>query len=178
MEHHNLLFTKNWEEGFGQIFKKPEWPHDPSMYICMPSKTDPSVAPADHENLFVLVPIAPGLDYTQEFAKEYGDKILDEIAQYYNITDLRERIVVQHSYSVKDFMADYNAFKGTALGLAHTLAQTAIFRPNNVHPKIKNMYYVGAGTSPGIGMPICLISAELAYKRIENIIHPFPLEKI
>ncbi|MBP6904874.1 MAG: phytoene desaturase [Candidatus Pacebacteria bacterium] len=178
MEHHNLLFTKNWEEGFDQIFKKPEWPHDPSMYVCVPSKTDASIAPADHENLFVLVPIASGLDYDDTFAQTYGDKVLAEIAQYYNIPDLTERIVVRHHYSVKDFVADYNAFKGTALGLAHTLGQTAIFRPNNIHPTIKNMYYVGAGTNPGIGMPICLISAELAYKRIENITHPFPLEKI
>ncbi len=178
MEHHNLLFTKNWEEGFGQIFNKPAWPHDPSMYVCMPSKTDASIAPADHENLFVLVPIASGLDYDDAFAQSYGDKVLDEIAQYYNIPDLKERIVVRHHYSVKDFVADYNAFKGTALGLAHTLGQTAIFRPNNIHPSIKNMFYVGAGTNPGIGMPICLISAELAYKRIENITHPFPLEII
>ncbi len=178
MQHHNLLFTKNWEEGFDQIFKKPEWPHDPSMYVCMPSKTDTTIAPADHENLFVLVPIASGLTYDDAFAEQYGDKIIAEIAQYYGIPDLTERIVVRHHYSVKDFIVDYNAFKGTALGLAHTLGQTAIFRPNNVHPKIKNMYYVGAGTNPGIGMPICLISAELAYKRIQNITHPFPLEKI
>lgn len=178
MEHHNLLFTKNWEEGFGQIFNKPAWPNDPSMYICMPSKTDASIAPAEHENLFVLVPIASGLDYTDAFAKEYEEKVLDEIAQYYNIPDLKERIVVQHTYSVKDFVKDYNAFKGTALGLAHTLSQTAIFRPNNIHPTLKNLFYVGAGTNPGIGMPICLISAELAYKRIEHITHPFPLEKI
>jgi len=178
MEHHNLLFTKNWEEGFGQIFKTPQWPHDPSMYVCVPSKTDASIAPPDHENLFVLVPIASGLQYDDAFAASYADKVLSEIAQYYNIPDLKDRIVVRHHYSVKDFVADYNAFKGTALGLAHTLGQTAIFRPNNVHPKVKNMFYVGAGTNPGIGMPICLISAELAYKRIENITHAFPLEKI
>lgn len=178
MEHHNLLFTKDWEKGFGQIFKTSEWPDDPSMYICMPSKSDKLIAPEGTENLFVLVPIASGLEYTEEFAKEYGDKVLGEIAQYYNIPDLKERIVVRHHYSVKNFIKDYNAFKGTALGLAHTLTQTAIFRPNNVHPKLKNLFYVGAGTNPGIGMPICLISAELAYKRIENITHPFPLEKI
>jgi phytoene desaturase len=178
MEHHNLLFTKNWDESFGQIFNKPAWPHDPSMYICMPSKTDSLIAPADHENLFVLVPIASGLDYTDEFADTYEAKVLNEIASYYNIPDLKERIVVKHRYSVKDFTKDYNAFKGTALGIAHTLSQTAIFRPNNVHPKIRNMFYVGAGTNPGIGMPICLISAELAYKRIENITHPHPIEKI
>lgn len=178
MQHHNLLFTKNWEKGFGEIFKNPAWPEDPSMYICMPSKTDKTVAPDGYENLFVLVPIAAGLDYDEKFQKVYGDKIIDEIAKYYNIPNLSERIVVRREYSVKDFMADYNAFKGTALGLAHTLSQTAIFRPNNVHPKIKNMFYVGAGTNPGIGMPICLISAELAYKRIEGIKDPFPLKKI
>jgi phytoene desaturase len=178
MEHHNLLFTKDWEKGFGEIFKDPAWPQDPSMYVCMPSKTDSTVAPEGHENLFVLVPIASGLEYTDEFAREYGDKVIAEIAQYYGIPDLTDRIVVRRSYSVRDFIADYNAFKGTALGLAHTLGQTAIFRPNNVHPKVKNMFYVGAGTNPGIGMPICLISAELAYKRIQGIMHPFPLEKI
>lgn len=178
IEHHNLLFTKNWDQGFDEIFKKPTWPQDPSMYICMPSKTDPTVAPANHENIFVLVPIASGLEYTDDFAHQYVKKIITEIATHYQIPDLAERIVVQRHYSVKDFIMDYNAFKGTALGLAHTLSQTAIFRPNNVHPKIKNMFYVGAGTNPGIGMPICLISAELAYKRIENITHPFPLKKI
>ncbi len=178
MEHHNLLFTKNWEKGFGEIFKNPAWPEDPSMYVCMPSKTDATVAPEGHENLFVLVPIAAGLDYEEGFMKTYGDKVIAEIAEYYNIPDLKERIVVRKEYSVKDFMKDYNAFKGTALGLAHTLTQTAIFRPNNVHPKVKNLFYVGAGTNPGIGMPICLISAELAFKRIQGITHPFPLDEI
>ncbi len=178
MQHHNLLFTKNWEHGFSQIFQKPEWPDDPSMYVCMPSKTDKTVAPEGDENLFVLVPIASGLPYEDSFMQIYGDKVLDEIAQYYKIPDLKERVLVRHSYSVKNFINDYNAFKGTALGLAHTLGQTAIFRPNNIHKKINNLFYVGAGTNPGIGMPICLISAELAYKRIQNITHPFPLEKI
>ncbi len=178
LEHHNLLFTKNWEKGFGQIFKNPAWPEDPSLYICMPSKTDRSVAPKDHENLFVLVPIASGLSYTDDFLKQYGDGILEEIAKYYKIPDLKDRIVFRREYSVKDFSKDYNAFKGSALGLAHTLSQSAVFRPNNVHPKIKNMFYVGAGTNPGIGMPICLISAELAYKRILGITHPFPLKSL
>jgi phytoene desaturase len=67
---------------------------------------------------------------------------------------------------VEDFAKDYNSYKGTALGLAHTLGQSVIFRPNNVDKKVKNLYYVGAGTNPGIGMPICLISAELMAKRI------------
>lgn len=178
LQHHNLLFTKNWEKGFGEIFETPVWPEDPSLYVCMPSKTDSTIAPVDHENIFVLVPIAAGLEYDEAFMKTYGDKIIAEIGDYYHIPDFAARITVRHHYSVKNFIADYNSFKGTALGLAHTLKQTAIFRPNNVHPKIKNMFYVGAGTNPGIGMPICLISAELAYKRIQGVKSPEPLKEL
>ena len=94
------------------------------------------------------------------------------------IPDLGKRIIYKRIYAVDDFVKDYNAFKGSALGLAHSLSQTAIFRPNNINKKVKNLYYVGAGTNPGIGMPICLISAELAYKRIENITDPAPLQTL
>jgi phytoene desaturase len=178
-EHHNLIFSKNWDSYAKEVFStKRVWPNDPSLYVCVPSKTDDTVAPAGHENVFVLVPIAPGLEYTDSFIQEYREKVIAELAIAFDAPDIQDRIVVERTYCVKDFIVDYNAFKGTALGLAHTLGQTAIFRPNNIHKKIPNLYYVGAGTNPGIGMPICLISAELAYKRIEQITHPFPLEKI
>ena len=178
LEHHNLIFAKDWQKGFEQIFDKPEWPTDPSFYLCMPSKTDASVAPANHENIFVLVPIASGLEYTPEFEKEYTEKILDEIQQYAGVDNLRARIKYQQVYSVKDFQKDYNAYKGTALGLAHTFSQTALFRPNNVHKKVPNLFYAGAGTNPGIGMPICLISAELVYKRITGNKDVHPLKEL
>lgn len=84
----------------------------------------------------------------------------------------------QRSYTVSDFGADYNSYKGSALGLADTLRQTAIFRPKNYSKKVKNLYYTGAGTNPGIGTQICLISAELAYKRIHKIDTASPLEKL
>jgi phytoene desaturase len=174
LSHHNLIFSKDWEKGFDQVFHNPAWPTDPSIYISVPSKTDKSVAPEGHENLFVLVPIAPGLSYDDNFEEEYKDKVLKEIENYCDIKDIKSRIVFQKTYSVKDFELDYNAFKGTALGLAHTIKQTALFRPNNIHKRIKNLYFVGAGTNPGIGMPICLISAELVYKRItkNEDVHP------
>jgi phytoene desaturase len=174
LTHHNLIFSKNWEKGFDQIFHNPAWPTDPSIYISAPSKTDPTVAPQDCENLFVLVPIAPGLEYTDTFEQEYCDKVLKEIETYTGVHDLSQRILFKKTYSIKDFEIDYNAFKGTALGLAHTINQTALFRPNNIHKTIKNLFYVGAGTNPGIGMPICIISAELVYKRItgNNDAHP------
>ncbi len=175
LSHHNLLFSKNWEENFKQIFDTPTWPDSPSVYVCAPSKSDNAVAPENTENLFVLVPIASGLTSTEEHKKMYTEKILTLLEQELHIPNLRERILAQEVYSVENFISDYNAFKGTALGLAHTLSQTAIMRPNNISKKVRDLYFVGAGTNPGIGMPICLISAELVYKRIEGITHPHPL---
>lgn len=173
--HHNLLFSQDWRTNFKQIFDDPMWPEDPSLYVCAPSKTDPNVAPAEDENLFVLVPIAAGLEYTEEQLEVYADKVLTIMQEEMNISDLQQRIIYKRLYSVKDFKQDYNAYKGTALGLAHTINQTAIFRPNNYSKKVKNLYYVGAGTNPGIGVPIQLISAEMVYKRIAKIKQDSPL---
>jgi phytoene desaturase len=174
--HHNLLFSKDWKKNFAEIFNKPKWPSDPSLYICNPSKTDPTVAPKGHENLFVLVPIAPGLEYDDEQLETYADRILETIEKEMRLPDLRKNIVYKKFFSVKDFAERYNSYQGTALGLAHTLRQTAIFRPNNISKKVSNLYYVGAGTNPGIGMPVCLISAELMYKRLINDRSSGPLE--
>lgn len=166
LTHHNLLFSKNWKVNFKEIFSKPRWPRDPSLYVCMPSVTDPGVAPKGHENLFVLVPIAAGLRYDQAFLDHYSDKILATIEKDMYVKDLRERIVYKKLFCVKDFEQQYNSYKGSALGLAHTLKQTAVFRPNNTSSKVRGLYYVGANTNPGIGMPTTLISAELMYKRV------------
>jgi len=178
LQHHNLLFAEHWEQNFSQIFKKPEWPTDPSFYVCVPSKTDKGVAPEGKENLFVLVPIAAGLKHDDVFLKEYAKQIISQMQDKMDIPHFAERIIYQRIYAVNDFIKDYNSFKGSALGLAHSLSQTALFRPNNINKKVKNLYYVGAGTNPGIGMPICLISAELVYKRIEKITDPAPLQNL
>ncbi len=178
LQHHNLIFSEKWEENFRQIFKDAEWPTNPSIYVSAPSKSDPTVAPEGKENLFVLVPIAAGLEHTDEFLEKYSDFVIEQMSEYMDIPDFAKRIEFKRIYAVNDFIKDYNSFKGTALGLAHSLSQTAIFRPNNIHKKIKNLLYVGAGTNPGIGMPICLISAELAYKRIENINTPSALTEL
>lgn len=176
LQHHNLIFSKDWKKNFDEIFDHPQWPTDPSLYVCAPSVTDPTVAPADHENLFALVPIPSGLTYTPEELLAYENKILRTISEVCEIPDLEERIVYRQSFCVRDFESRYNSLKGTALGLAHTIRQTAFFRPNNISKKVKELYYVGAGTNPGIGMPICLISAETAYKRIKGITDPQPLK--
>jgi phytoene desaturase len=178
LEHHNLIFSADWRKNFAEIFDHPQWPHDPSMYICMPSRIDPSVAPADHENLFVFVPVAANLDCSEENIQKFAQQSLKTIADTMNIPDLEQRIVYKKYFSGKDFIEKYNSFKGTALGLAHTLMQTAVFRPNNISKKTKNLYYVGANTNPGIGLPMCLISAELLYKRINGLTDTAPLKRL
>ncbi len=166
LTHHNLLFSPDWKKNFGEIFDTPQWPSEPSLYICAPSKTDPNVAPSGDENLFVLVPIPPRMETSDEELEKQSNRMLDIIAKEMCIPDLRERILYKRVFSAKDFTTHYNKLGGTALGLAHTIQQTAIMRPNNQSKKVKNLLYVGADTNPGIGMPIQLISAELALKRL------------
>lgn len=176
--HHNLLFSDDWRKNFDDIYKDPRLPEEPSLYVCAPSVTDPSVAPEGRENLFVLVPIASDLQISDHEKDAYSEKILARMEQEMNLPGLRDKIEYKRIYTVDNFAADYNAFKGTALGLAHTIWQTAIFRPNNFSKKVKNLFYVGAGTNPGIGTQICLISAELVYKRVHGIKSAEPLASI
>ncbi|MBK9154071.1 MAG: phytoene desaturase [Chloracidobacterium sp.] len=175
LTHHNLLFSEDWRKNFDEIYKDPCLPDEPSLYVCAPSVTDPTVAPEGKENLFVLVPIASDLKMTEDEKEAYSDKVLALIEEQMNVPGLREKIEYKRIYTVDDFAMDYNAFKGSALGLAHTLWQTAIFRPSNVSKKVKGLYFVGAGVNPGIGTQICLISAELVYKRVQGITSAEPL---
>jgi phytoene desaturase len=178
LAHHNLLFSEDWRKNFDDIYKNPCLPDEPSLYICAPSVTDPSVAPEDKENLFVLVPIASDLRITEGEKATYAENVLTLIETEMKLPGLREKIVSKRFYTVDDFAADYNSFKGYAHGLAHTIWQTAIFRPKNQSKKVKNLYYVGAGTNPGIGTQICLISSELVYKRVHGIKTAEPLNAI
>ena len=176
--HHNLLFSEDWRKNFDDIYKAPCLPDEPSLYVCAPSVTDPGVAPEGKENLFVLVPIASDLKMSEAKKEVYADKILALMETEMKLPGLRDKIEYRRIYTVENFAADYNSFKGSALGLAHTIWQTAIFRPKNQSSKVKNLYYVGAGTNPGIGTQICLISAELVYKRIHGIKSAAPLDAI
>lgn len=178
LTHHSLLFSEHWDSHFKEIFDSPEFPKDPSLYVCAPSKTDSSVAPAGKENLFVLVPIASGLEYTPEKLEEWSNTVLDLMEKHMGMDGLKDHIEYKKIYCVKDFEKDYNSYKGSALGLAHTLGQSAFWRPNNISKKVKDLYFVGANTNPGIGMPICVISAETAYKRIVGITDPEPLKEV
>ena len=159
LKHHTLVFPTDWNEHFEQIFDDPAWPEDPAYYLCVPSKTDDDVAPEGHSNLFALVPVAPGLDDTEEVRTWYRDLVLDDIAENTGV-DLRDRIVFEEQFSVTEFTERYNSMEGTALGLAHTLKQTALFRPSHRSDACPGLYFTGSYTTPGIGVPMCLISGE------------------
>ena len=159
LAHHTLVLPTDWDDHFEQIFDAPGWPEDPAYYVCVPSKTDDSVAPKGHSNLFVLVPLAPGLPDGQRRRDQYRDRILADLAENTGV-DLRDRIVVEEQFSVSDFTERYNATQGTALGLAHTLRQTALLRPSNRSSAVDGLYFTGSFTTPGIGVPMCLISGE------------------
>ncbi|WP_435077756.1 phytoene desaturase family protein [Halococcus sp. AFM35] len=161
LAHHTLVLPTDWDGHFEQIFEEPAWPDDPAYYLCVPSKTDDSVAPEGHSNLFALVPIAPDLDDTPEIRERYREKILDDIATNTGV-GLRGRIVLEETFSIDDFAERYNSLQGTALGLAHTLRQTALFRPPHRSETVPDLYFSGSYTTPGIGVPMCLISGEHA----------------
>jgi phytoene desaturase len=178
LTHHNFVFSRDWHANFDAIFDNNTLPKDPSFYICKSSATDDTVAPAGKENVYVLVPISAGLTLSSDRKKNYMKSVLDTLARQIGVTDLYEDVEYQKLFTTADFKRKFNSFQGSALGLSHTLLQSAYFRPNNVHPQLKNMYYVGANTNPGIGMPMVLASAELVYKRIEGISHAQPMDVI
>ncbi len=175
LAHHSLFFTSDWDQNFGDIFGDETRVPDPaSVYVCKPSATDPSVAPEGCENLFVLVPVpadvsigAGGDDGNGSEAVERAvDAAIDQVARWAGVPDLRERIRVRHTVGPADFERRYNSWRGGALGLEHTLRQSAFLRPGNVSSKVDGLLYAGATTVPGVGLPMCLISAELVLKRL------------
>ena len=160
LAHHSLVLPTDWEDHFETIFEDPQWPDDPAYYLCVPSQTDDTVAPDGHSNLFALVPVAAGLEDTPELRETYRDLVLDDVEANTGV-DLRDRIVVEETFCVNDFADRYNSTQGTALGLAHTLRQTALFRPSHRSSAVDGLYFTGAFTTPGIGVPMCLISGQL-----------------
>ena len=177
LAHHTLLFARDWQKNFGDVFGRDTRIPDPaSLYVCRPSATDPTVAPVGSENLFVLVPMPadPSLGRGgiggegAPLIEEAADRVIAQIAAWTGIPDLAARIRVRRTIAPADFEADLGAWRGGALGLAHTLAQSAVFRPRNASRKVGGLFYAGTSVLPGIGLPMCLISAELVVKRLRG----------
>lgn len=165
LAHHTLFLQHDWMDHFNTIFKRPAWPDRPSYYVCAASKTDPGVAPAGAENIFVLVPVAAGLEDTDAGRARFEAMILDDLEHQLG-EPIRDRIVVRRSFAHRDFTARYNAYRGTALGLAHTLRQTALFRPRRSSQTVRGLHFTGHYTHPGVGVPMTLISSQLVAQEI------------
>ncbi|RFZ82274.1 phytoene desaturase [Mucilaginibacter terrenus] len=163
IEHHNLFFDEDFEQHAREIYKDPQWPTKPLFYVCCTSKTDPAAAPEGCENIFFLMPIAPGLEDNEATREKYFNLMIDRFEQVTG-ESIRESIILKRSYALDDFKADYHSYKGNAYGLANTLAQTAFFKPSMRAKHVKNMLYTGQLTVPGPGVPPALISGQIAAK--------------
>lgn len=165
--HHNLFLNKDWETGFDYIFdpKKAEWPENPSYYVNVPSKTDKTAAPEGSDTIYILIPLAPGMDDTPDLRENLYNSILDDLESKIGI-NIREHIVVKKLFAINDFKKRYNAYKGTAFGLTHTLKQTALWRPAHRSKKVENLYYSGQYTHPGIGVPMVMVSSQILAREI------------
>ncbi len=163
--HHNLFFDTDFDKHSKEIYQNPQWPEDPLFYACVPSKTDSNVAPEGMENIFILIPVAPGLEDSEPVRERYYGKIIERLEKYTGDA-IAAHVVHKRSYCINDFKADYNAFKGNAYGLANTLMQTAVLKPSLKNKKLSNLFYAGQLTVPGPGVPPALISGQLAAEQL------------
>jgi phytoene desaturase len=165
--HHNLFFDEPFDRHASEIYDSPSWPENPLFYLCCSSSTDTSVAPDGKENLFILIPVAPGLTSTEEERTRYLKMCLQRIKKHTG-EDLEPHIEYLRSYAHEEFIHDYNAFKGNAYGLANTLMQTAIMKPRMKSKKVKNLFFTGQLTVPGPGVPPSIISGQIVADEVEK----------
>lgn len=168
LQHHTFFFDKDWETHFQDTYgKRPKWQKDPLFYAHVASKTDTQVAPAGSDTLYILIPVASGLDDKPEIVNRLKSTVIERINEVVGF-DLREYIVTEKAYSHSNFVNDYNSLKGSAFGLGQTLFQTASFRPKNKSKKVKNLYFAGQDTIPGTSTVMSIISGKVTSKLILN----------
>lgn len=165
IQHHTLFFEEDLFQHSKEIYKDPKWPTNPLFYVCCPSQSDESVAPEGHENLFLLMPIAPGLDDDDSLREKYFAIMINRLQKHIG-EEIVSHIDYKQSYSVSNFIDDYHSYKGNAYGLANTLMQTAILKPKIRNKKIGNLFYAGQLTVPGPGVPPSLISGKIAAEQL------------
>ncbi|MFD0941519.1 phytoene desaturase family protein [Pedobacter boryungensis] len=161
LSHHTLFFDEDLEVHATEIYEDPKWPSKPLFYVCCPSKSDETVAPLGHENIFVLMPLATGLEDTEELRESYFKLIMKRLERFCG-QDITNHLDYKRSYCIKDFVNDYHSYKGNAYGLANTLMQTANLKPSIKNKKLDNLFYAGQLTVPGPGVPPSIISGKLA----------------
>jgi len=168
--HHSLFFDVPFEQHGKEIYKDPKWPAEPLFYVSVSSLTDETVAPEGNENIVFLVPIASGLQGDTEELREKYFQIIVKRMERHTGESILDAVIYKKTFSVSDFVHDYNSYRGNAYGLANTLLQTAIFRPGCQSRKVKNLFYTGQLTVPGPGVPPSLISGEVVAKQVVKVL--------
>lgn len=168
--HHNVFLGGDYRGSFERIFKEHGLPAEPSFYVHAPARTDASAAPEGQDTLYVLVPVGH-LDDEQEQnwnsrVQRAREAVVKRLAKDMGIEDLEEHIKFEVVYEPEIWKERFNLEKGAAFGLSHNFGQVGYFRPQNRHAQLKNLYFAGASTHPGTGMPIVLLSAKLTTERI------------
>lgn len=168
LKHHTLFFENDLDEHIDCIYEDKKWPEKPLFYVCCPSKTDEGVAPDGKENVFLLMPLATGINDEEPVREKYLAEMMTRLENHLGIRNLMSMIEYKRSYCVQDFISDYNAYGGNAYGLANTLGQTAVLKPKIRNKKIKNLFYTGQLTVPGPGVPPSIISGKIVSNEIIN----------
>jgi len=162
LKHHTLFFENDLDLHTTEIYEDKKWPTKPLFYACCPSKTDPNVAPENCENVFLLMPVATGIEDSEMEREKYFLEMIVRLERHTGVSNLLPKIDYKKSYCIKDFKEDYNAYEGNAYGLANTLSQTAVLKPSLRNKKVKNLFYTGQLTVPGPGVPPSIISGKIA----------------
>ena len=168
LQHHTIILSHRYKELIRDIFDHKILADDFSMYLHAPTKTDPGLAPDGCESLYVLVPVpnlAGTIDWTTT-AKPFAEKILNHLEEDFGLQDLRAQLDVCEIFTPEHFQLKRNSYLGTPWGVEPKLTQTAYFRPHNRSEEIQNLYFVGAGTHPGAGLPGVLLTAEATEKLV------------
>ena len=168
LQHHTLILSERYKGLVTDIFDNKVLPDDFSMYLHIPSQTDPSMAPAGCESMYVLIPVPnleSGINYEKTKAT-YTLKVLRFLENDFGLTDLRRSIEVLETFTPSDFKKQRNNHLGSAWGVEPKLTQTAYFRPHNRSEDIQKLYFVGASTHPGAGVPGVLLTAETTVKLV------------
>ncbi|HTE18591.1 MAG TPA: phytoene desaturase family protein, partial [Armatimonadota bacterium] len=167
-KHHTLILPEDYTGVMDDMFHKRCLPREPALYACVPTCSDPSLAPEGHHILYVLAPV-PNLDAHVDWqgaAPEFRDRCIRALVAA-GWDGLEDDIVLERRWTPHDFMTKYGLFRGSAFGLSCTFWQSAYFRPHNRSEDIRNLYLVGASTHPGGGVPIVLTSAKLVAEAVE-----------
>jgi phytoene desaturase len=168
MSHHNVYLSTRYKENFEQIFDERRLPDEPSFYANVPSRTDEDAAPEGAEALYVLVPtphLNENVDWSRE-AEPFKERVYNLLEKKAGIRDIRRHIVYEKIKTPLDWLVDYNLEEGAAFGIGHGIFQVGYFRPPMVSKTFRNVYFVGASTRPGTGVPLVTIGAKLVAERI------------